>query len=176
MNPAKRSRRTSPQLLCWSIAISLCVWLWTCSVVVYVLSDPHRWAMTRYVISLFHQTQLIIPLAIPPPSTTSVLSLRVDVDQAPLLAQDAAPSTVLSSMALHADSPVRLVGMLSVQVMALDAAGCVIASASTRYRASGESQIQLPLALIPTATPACPARSAPATEIVDETTHSADRN
>lgn len=176
MNTATLALRPNSFKLLLSVGASICMWLWTCSLVVYVLSDPQRWAMTRYVTSLLQETKLTIPLSIPPPSATSVLTLQVDVDQSPLLHQEVSASLALPPTVLQVDSPVRLMGALSVQVMALDEAGCVLATASTRYRASGESHIQLPLMLIPSATPGCSQSADGPTKSTRIAAQPADRN
>ena len=83
-----------------------------------------------------------------------------------------------SAIVLKADSPVRLMGALSIQVVALDAAGCVTASASARYRASGEPQIQVPLTLRAVATLGCisPEHEGHTTQAEIASSQAADRN
>lgn len=162
MNSIHRWSRPSPVLLCLSVVVSCFAWIWTCCVVLYLLSDPQHWTMLRYAASLFHRTRITIPLSISPPLSTSSLFVRVDLDNASLIQQaEDLRQEARSTIVLQVDSPVRLMGALSVQVIALDAAGCETASASARYRASGEPQIQVPLTLHVVSTPGC---SAPASE------------
>ena len=179
MNSIQRRSRSSPVLLCLSVVVSFFAWCWTCCVVIYLLSDPQRWAMVRYATSLFHGTRLAVPLIIPPSLSTSSLLLRVDLDQVPLFQQDEAlQQDAQSAIVLKADSPVRLMGALSIQVVALDAAGCVTASASARYRASGEPQIQVPLTLRAVATLGCisPEHEGHTTQAEIASSQAADRN
>lgn len=155
MYRSKLSLRMMSPLWCLSVGISLCVWLWTCAVVMYVMSAPHKWAISRYAQSLLQPTQIAIPLSTPPPGSASVVSLRVHIGESLLIEQDEPSSSVRQAPILSATSPVKLVGSLMVQVTAIDDAGCVVATASTRYQASGEALIELPLRLIPTDVQKC---------------------
>lgn len=152
---SKFSLRVQSPLWCLSVGLSLCLWLWTCAVVVYVLSNPQWWAMPRYVRSLFQSTRLAIPLLAPPPRSASVLSLRVQIGESLLMERDVPLLSVHRPPVLQAESPVRLAGSLMIHVTALDESGCVVATASTHYQASGEAQIQVPLRLTVPDVPKC---------------------